>query len=366
MGSAIFANSNQSAEASTTQLTGDGYNTTGIDNVTNSEAGDTTILSSNNQPAYGSNYNIDESSNEFGNNYNNSSDLNLNTTTAIQPHTNNNGTTTNLGEDDFNFNLFGSVIYPFRWMTLPTLYSWLGPISSLAMIFGCVLPYVPQYKTIQKNRNCQGFSTFVCLTLLLANILRVAFWFGHAFETPLLVQSALMILAQILLLQLCIRVKRQNAGTLFKKRSLFTSSPRYFWRWTDLISYLEFLVLFSTVLGLTMHQLIHFKPFVEAVGYCALVTESMLGFPQVIKNYKNKSVQGMSISMVLMWFGGDTFKTGYFIANNTPYQFWLCGLLQITIDIIILFQVCLFRQNAPLKVKTRDTEDLSPKEMMAL
>lgn len=78
--------------------------------------------------------------------------------------------------DDFRLNLFGTYIYPFRWLTLSTLYSWLGPLSSFAMITGCVLPYVPQYLTIHKNRSCSGFSTYVCLTLLLANILRIAFW----------------------------------------------------------------------------------------------------------------------------------------------------------------------------------------------
>lgn len=78
--------------------------------------------------------------------------------------------------EDFKLNLFGTYIYPFRWLTLATFYSWLGPLSSLAMIIGCVLPYVPQYLTIHRNRNSRGFSKFVCLTLLLANILRIAFW----------------------------------------------------------------------------------------------------------------------------------------------------------------------------------------------
>lgn len=77
---------------------------------------------------------------------------------------------------DFRFELFGTEWYPFRWLTLPTLLSWLGPMSSLAMIIGCVMPFVPQYITIHKYKNSSGFSTYVCLTLLLANILRVAFW----------------------------------------------------------------------------------------------------------------------------------------------------------------------------------------------
>lgn len=161
-----------------------------------------------------------------------------------------------------------------------------------------------------------------------------------------------MILAQILLLELCVRVKRQNNLTS-KKRTILTSSPRFFWRWTNLMSYLEFLCLFTALLGLAMYFLIDCKPFVEATGYLALVTESMLGLPQVLKNFKKKSVLGMSLSMVLMWLGGDMFKTGYFIANNVPLQFWLCGLLQITIDLLILFQVCLYRQKPSIKKNTR-------------
>lgn len=78
--------------------------------------------------------------------------------------------------DDFKFNLFGTNFYPFKWLTLPTLYSSLGLLSSLGMIIGCVIPYVPQYLSIVKNGNSSGFSTFVCLTLLMANILRIAWW----------------------------------------------------------------------------------------------------------------------------------------------------------------------------------------------
>lgn len=154
-----------------------------------------------------------------------------------------------------------------------------------------------------------------------------------------------MVCAQILLLELCVRVKRQNSTTILRRRFL-TSNLRFFWRWTDLLSYLEFLCLFTALLALAMYLFIDCEVFVETVGYCALVIESMLGLPQVLKNYKKKSVLGMSLSMVAMWLAGDTFKTGYFIANDVPFQFWLCGLLQITIDLLILFQVCLFRQNA--------------------
>lgn len=45
-----------------------------------------------------------------------------------------------------------------------------------AMVFGGVVPYIPQYRTIRRTRDAEGFSTFVCLVLLVANILRILFW----------------------------------------------------------------------------------------------------------------------------------------------------------------------------------------------
>jgi hypothetical protein len=49
-------------------------------------------------------------------------------------------------------------------------------ISSFAMIIGGVVPYIPQYLKIKKTENADGFSLYVCLTLLIANILRILFW----------------------------------------------------------------------------------------------------------------------------------------------------------------------------------------------
>lgn len=44
------------------------------------------------------------------------------------------------------------------------------------MVLGGVVPYIPQYRTIRRTRDAEGFSTFVCLVLLLSNILRILFW----------------------------------------------------------------------------------------------------------------------------------------------------------------------------------------------
>ena len=46
-----------------------------------------------------------------------------------------------------------------------------------------------------------------------------------------------------------------------------------------------------------------------------------------------------SVTMVIMWLCGDVFKTVYFILRFAPMQFWLCGSIQICVDIAILSQV---------------------------
>lgn len=52
----------------------------------------------------------------------------------------------------------------------------LGYVAAGAMICGGALPYVPQYRQIVRTQNADGFSLLVCLTLLIANTLRIFFW----------------------------------------------------------------------------------------------------------------------------------------------------------------------------------------------
>jgi uncharacterized protein with PQ loop repeat len=85
--------------------------------------------------------------------------------------------------------------------------------------------------------------------------------------------------------------------------------------------------------------------FVQAVGYVALITEAMLGTPQLLRNFKHKSTKGMSKVMVFLWLGGDLLKTSYFIYEKTPVQFWVCGFIQITIDFLIIGQIVFYGKN---------------------
>lgn len=49
-------------------------------------------------------------------------------------------------------------------------------LASGAIIFGGVVPYIPQYFEILRTKNSSGFSTYVCLNLIAANTLRIIFW----------------------------------------------------------------------------------------------------------------------------------------------------------------------------------------------
>ncbi|XP_051519249.1 solute carrier family 66 member 2 isoform X2 [Myxocyprinus asiaticus] len=238
------------------------------------------------------------------------------------------------------------------------LVSW---IASVAIIFGGVVPYIPQYRDIRRTQNAEGFSTYVCLVLLVANILRILFRFGRYFETPLLWQSIIMIITMLIMLNLCTNVR--VATELNTKRRSFTDFDwNYFWSWSRFVDYLQCVVAFTVLTAYVTYLLLDSVLFVESLGFLAVFTEAMLGTPQLYCNYQNKSTEGMSIKMVLMWTSGDTFKTGYFLLTQAPMQFWICGLLQVCVDIAILFQVY-FYSHYPQKPVSHTTHTTSAKAL---
>lgn len=86
----------------------------------------------------------------------------------------------------------------------------------------------------------------------------------------------------------------------------------------------------------------------NVIGLFSLAIEATLGFPQMIKNCTQKSVQGLSILLIMTWFFGDLAKTIYFIVFTQPLQFIVCGCFQLTIDLIILTQLFIYRNGSKL------------------
>ncbi|XP_047453139.1 solute carrier family 66 member 2 [Mugil cephalus] len=227
-----------------------------------------------------------------------------------------------------------------------TLLSWL---ASVVMVLGGALPYVPQYQEIQRNNNTEGFSTRVCLVLLIANILRIFFWIGKQFELTLLLQSVVMILTMFAMLHLCCTVQNTNRVST-KQHRLSDLDVRYFWKWNAFEDYLLFCFGFTVLCAVVTLLLLDSAVFVETLGSLAVVFEAMLGLPQLLQNFHNRSTRGMSVKMVLLWTAGDVFKTAYYVMNESPAQFWACGSVQILIDVAILLQVLFYSQDTRAKL----------------
>lgn len=242
-------------------------------------------------------------------------------------------------------------------LTVTKVFSW---SCSGAMMIGGVVPYVPQYREIQRTDNADGFSTYVCLALLIANTLRIVFWFGHPFEIPLLLQSVIMNVAMLAMMQLCIKVRNRTQIIPVKPNFFTDFDAKHFWEWTDFLSYLEFVATFTAVMGVLMYFCLDVAIVVEAMGFLAVFTEAMLGAPQFYKNLMKKSTFGMSKKMVFLWTFGDIFKTAYFVVQQAPVQFWVCGVLQVLIDLCILLQVLLYRVTpSPVKMLIKGVQHQS-------
>ncbi|MPC88120.1 PQ-loop repeat-containing protein 1 [Portunus trituberculatus] len=156
---------------------------------------------------------------------------------------------------------------------LDTLKWSIGGISSLAMMFGGVVPYIPQYLEIRRTENTEGF--------------------GHWFELPLLFQSVIMNVAMMMLISLCVSI-RKRGQLIHSKEHVFTDFDYdFFWEWTDMQSYVEFMLTFSTMGCLLMYLFIDSAVFVETAGFISVLTEALLAVPQFYKNFITKSTFGM-------------------------------------------------------------------------
>eukprot|EP00045_Choanoeca_perplexa_P005191 m.44004 g.44004 ORF g.44004 m.44004 type:complete len:274 (-) comp12984_c0_seq1:65-886(-) len=235
-------------------------------------------------------------------------------------------------------------------------------VAVAAIVLGGVVPYIPQYFKIRRTKSAEGFSTLVVCSLLFAYILRVCFWFGHPFETPLLLQSFIMIAALLLMQHACVECDPGPVPTVPLHFSIKTLSMDTFWQWSSFDDYLQAVGWFVLIFGSLTYLFRDVPAFIEPIGLASLLLEAMLGVPQFLSNWRVESTEGMSVIMVACWLSGDMFKTAFYLLRNAPLQFPFCGCLQIMVDVAILYQVFLYsdssaprhhggKNSLPLKVK---------------
>ncbi|KAI0065619.1 hypothetical protein BV25DRAFT_1989268 [Artomyces pyxidatus] len=231
--------------------------------------------------------------------------------------------------------------------------SWLSTLASIAMAGGPPLVYADQSWSIIQKKDATGFSRDICAVLLIANITRCFFWLGSQFEFALLLQSLLMILAQLALLYICIlyrpRISPESLGT--------STRPLSFWQWPTYSQHIEFLAGYIVCLTILILIFGRMELFVTILGFVALGLESTLPIPQLINNYKQKTLYGFRASTLIGWVGGDSFKLVYFFIQGSPLQFKVCAIFQLSVDIAIVFQRLMYG-NAPPPTALVDDDDL--------
>ncbi|TFK91733.1 hypothetical protein K466DRAFT_297006 [Polyporus arcularius HHB13444] len=205
--------------------------------------------------------------------------------------------------------------------------SWISLLASIGMAVGPPLVYADQAYSIVKKQDSTGFSRDVCAILLLANITRCFFWLGNRFELALLFQSLFMILAQLALLYICIRYRPrlspENLGA--------STRPFAFWQWATYTQYLEFLAAFILCQAILFLILGRSDLFISILGFIALGMESTLPIPQLI-------------------------RTVYFFLQESPLQFKVCSIFQLSIDCAIVVQRFIYGSAPPATALLEDDD----------
>ncbi|KAL1920226.1 uncharacterized protein VTP21DRAFT_1372 [Calcarisporiella thermophila] len=230
-----------------------------------------------------------------------------------------------------------------------------GMIFSLGMVIGPAFPLLDQYRLLLSKRPTRvhsqlthedgeiGFSIDSCGLLLMASLFRIFFWFGKRFDITLLWQSIVMIILQLLLLERCVYLQRPRA------RAGAPSIISQFWRWPRFSFYVNFLI--TSCLSLIIFYLVFGSTYfaVELLGFISTSLEASVPIPQALTNYTRKSTEGLSIILVVSNLLGDAGKTIYYFTNNSPLQFLVSGLFQVSVDAWIVYQVLLYSKPKILK-----------------
>ena len=219
---------------------------------------------------------------------------------------------------------------------------------------------------IYVKRTSAGFSVDVCLIMLLSSIFKIVYYMLNPFEISLLRQAIVMIIIQCILLK--VALKYLSKPILYENDVLITQSnystlgilanylkyfdnnykrPYNFWQWFDNhVMYWEFLLAFT--IGLITFSLM-FKSFsfcVNVIGISGLFIETLLPIPQILLNYRLKSIKNFKSILIVSWLSGDFLKINYLIFGTSHVSnfFVVAALFQASLDLVITGQYFYYRK----------------------
>lgn len=263
-------------------------------------------------------------------------------------------------------------------------------IASNFISFTPLFSYGTTVWGIYKKKTSLGFSIDICATMMVASMLRIAYYFIIPYEMALLRQSVVMIVIQSVLLKVSLIYRPSDHSEhyadkktrliedlkhlkglyfpqheiniknvlLFIRDSIFTLflhslrffDPSYkrigkFWQWESEKAFWRFLIRFAVIFTTLTLIFKDFKKFGEILGTVGLFVESLLPLPQILLLNQLKSVEGFKLLLLLSWLGGDTAKISYLIfgAKNISPLFLFFALFQTALDLYIAFQYIFFK-----------------------
>ncbi len=232
----------------------------------------------------------------------------------------------------------------------------LKTFADILMVFVPSIGYFFQAMKFKQTKSSKGFAKFLCLLLLLANILRIFFWMGKRFTLTLLFQAIVVVISQIYLIHVYLEFQ-EDQPFYNKERTINdyltnwkeTLNPKKIWNWVDEVEYYKFIIFLFFIFSV-MCSLAGFKntKFFEVIGTISVSCETFIEIPQILENYKTKNTQNLSGAMVLMWFLGDLFKTTYNLMYKSPIQMIIGGIIMNCEDIVLSSQVLIYSENSIL------------------
>lgn len=208
-------------------------------------------------------------------------------------------------------------------------------------IFSPFLIYYPQLRLMASQQKIGSFPLSVCTIIIVSSIFRLLAALRVQFLWSLIVQSLILITFHVFISKTYFNILKKEPQPEAKESSLADQVMRV--SEEELSYYRRLSMLVICALGV-----LFFFSFKEnicmAFLYISALVESSLPTPLFFKNMKNQATEGVSLSMITMWFMGDSIKLGMFILKNQPLAFSLCASLQLFFDTLILYQFFSYRK----------------------
>lgn len=235
-------------------------------------------------------------------------------------------------------------------------------IYELINIFSASMPYYFQVKKFQETKSSEGYSTLVSLLIITSSILKVFFWFGKYYHWSLLFQAILITLTHFWLVFEAVKYKnlKNNQLNLTEPKTINEHINfievvskneqediyKNFFQWNQIQLYAIFVVLYIFFLAALCENFgFNNWVFIEFLGLVNTCIEGSNAIPQVLEIYRTKNVNNISVVLILCWFFGDFIKLYYFIISNSPFQFILLGILQVSMNFVIVYYYIIYKNN---------------------